>query len=470
MNTLIKWLKITNQYNKTDIDEKPSHLLLNGYTLYVKYENISIFNKKYSECLNNNENMYIVECRKPTFKLFFDLDFLLTESQYNKIYSDENIDMTNPETCNENVFLEFIEIINDVIYEYYEKYYDCIVTTADIKKVKKIYKNEENPENINSEELIKKGFHLHFPDICVNKNYALEIRKTCLVRLSKYGNMFSNSISDIVDEHVFVTSGLRLTGSRKGHFVSQTKEFVDEGRPYNLLFILSNNEINNVMFNSLKYNTEELVNKTSIITDAEFITNIKNNPNLECEENDKNDNDYNHYNDLNNTGNTNKLYAWKRLYKDDVRYIEIVRFFNIYVKDYTTKDLKRIFYSENESIYILCSQSKYCTNIGRNHNSEHIYFKLNRDGICQRCFCRCDTLDGRKHGYCKDYKSDIIPCTPQLKKVLNFKEFKVDKTKILKNNKINNSELNVNSVIDNLLNDWYNQFTNKEEIPRRRKK
>ena len=455
MNSLIKWLKVTNQFNKTDEDEKPSHLSLNGYTLYVKKENISIFNKKYSESLQNGDKMYIVECRKSIFKLFFDLDFLLTQDQYSLLTEKSQYDT-------EDVFLEFINIINDVIYEYYDRYYDCIVTTADIKKVKKICKNDYNPENFNSEELIKKGYHLHFPDICIDKNYALEIRKTCLTRLSKYKDVFYNSVADIVDEHVFVTSGLRLTGSNKGHYISQTKEFIDEGRPYKLLYILTNTEINEELFKELKNNMEELVNKTSIITSQEYITNIKNNPNLDCEETEYDSS----VNNLNNSGNSG---SWKRLQKDDVRHIEILRFFNIYVKDYTIKDIKRIFYSENECIYILCSQSKYCTNIGRNHNSEHIYFKLNKDGICQRCFCRCDTLDGRKHGYCKDYKSDIIPCTPQLKKILNFKDIKLDKTKILKNNKINNSDLNVNTVIDNLLSDWYNQFTNKTEIPRKRK-
>ena len=454
MNSLTKWLKVTNQFNKTDSDEKPSHLLLNGYTLYVKNDNISIFNKKYAESLLNNDKMYIVECRKKIFKLFFDLDFLLTEDQYS-LLTDENTDTDN------NIFIEFIKVINDVIFDYYERYYDCIITTAEIKKVKKICKNEENPENFKSEELIKKGFHLHFPDINIDKNYALEIRKTCLKHLSKYSDMFSNSIGDIVDEHVFVTSGLRLTGSNKGHFISQTKEFVDEGRPYNLLLTLTNNEINNEFNESLKNNMNELINKTSIITNEEFITNIKHNPNLDCDENENESE--------NSMGNLNNSGTWKRLDKNDIRHIEILRFFNIYVKDYTIRDIKRIFYSENESVYILCSQSKYCTNIGRNHKSEHIYFKLNRDGICQRCFCRCDTLDGRKHGYCKDYQSDNIPCTPQLKKVLNFKEIKVDQTKILKNNKINNSELNVNCVIDNLLNDWYNKFTNKKEIPRKRK-
>jgi hypothetical protein len=455
MNNLTKWLKITNQYQKIDDDEKPSHLLLNGYKLYIKDENLEIFNKKYSEAIMNGDKLYIVECKKNIFKLFFDLDFL---------YSNENEKETEYSENLNNTFIEFIQIINNVIYDFYEKYYDCIVTTADIKKVKKICKNEENPTNINSKEFIKKGFHLHFPDIKVNKNMALEIRKTCIQRLTKYKDLFENSINDIIDEHVFTGSGLRLTGSRKGHFIAQTKEFVDEGRSYNLLYVLKNNEKDNDMLNRLNENITELIDKTTIISTDNYITNIKNNPNLDCEYCDETE-----QNEDNNQGNFHDGSSWKRLKKDDIRYIEILRFFNIYVKNYTIKDIKRIFYSENESIFILCSQSKYCTNIGKNHNSEHIYFKLNREGICQKCFCRCDTLDGRKHGYCKDFESEFIQCTPQLRKVLNFKEIVIDKTKILKNNKNNNKEINLNSLFDDLRNDWYNQFTNKEKLPSKRK-
>ena len=178
MSLLTNWLKITNHYSQTDEDEKPSHLLLNGYKLYIKEENIEIFNKKYSEALKNNEYHYIVECRKSIFKLFFDLDFLITEDKY-KTYLSWFNNFNTPD----NIFLQFIKIINDVIYEFYNKYYDCIVTTADIKKVKKLIKNNDNPENIDSKELIKIGFHLHFPDININKNYALEIRKRCIYKL-----------------------------------------------------------------------------------------------------------------------------------------------------------------------------------------------------------------------------------------------------------------------------------------------
>lgn len=449
MDILTKWLKITNQFNPSDKndDVKPTHLLLNGYKLYIKSENMDIFYKKYSESIVNGDNLYIVECKKPIFKLFFDLDFLLTSEKYDEIVKNNN-----------HVFIEFIRIINDVIYDFYEQYYDCIVTTADIKKVQKLVKNEYNPDDINNKDFIKKGFHLHFPDINVNKNYALEIRKTCLMKLHKYKDEFENNISDIVDEHVFTTSGLRLTGSRKGHFISQTKEFVDEGRPYKLIYTLQNNELNEEQYNKMSNNYNDLIVKTSIISYEEYITNIKNNPNLECGDCNVEDEENNY-----------KTGSWTRLSKDDLRYIEICRFFNTYIKDYSVKDIKRIFCSENENVFILCSQSKYCTNIGKNHNSEHIYFKLNKDGICQKCFCKCNTMDGRKHGYCKDYSSTVIPCTPHIRKILNFKEIKNDKTKIQKNNKINIDDINVNGLFEDLRNEWYNQFTNKEKLPSKRR-
>ena len=353
---------------------------------------------------------------------------------------------------------------NNLYFKYVEKYgIDNVrgdifsretLPPIDIYYIKKIYKNEDNPENIDSIELIKKGVHLHFPDINVNKNMALEIRKACIPRLSSFKDKFENSISDILDESVFIKSGLRLTGSRKGHFISQTKEFIDEGRPYNLLFILKENLINEEMYNDYKYDIESLINRTSIITLDTFITNIKNNPNLNCDECDDEYDDDNF--DNNNDGNN-----WKRLNKSDIKYIEIENFFQIYVKQYTKKDIKRIFCSDNENVYILCSVSKFCTNIGKNHNSEHIYFKLTKDGICQKCFCKCDTLNGRQYGFCKDYSSPLIPCSPLLKKKLGFKDSKNDNNINIKKNDEN---LNVATLFDNLRDEWYNKFTNKQKL------
>lgn len=468
MDNLTKWLKITNQFSKDNEDSKPSHLMLNGYTLYVKNDNINIFNEKYAEVIEQDYNLYIVECKRNIFKLFFDLDFLLSKEKYDEVNKTDN------ET---NLFLEIIKIMNDVIYDFYGKYYDCIITTADIKIVKKLYKNVENPENVTHKEFIKKGFHLHFPDININKNYALEIRKTCIHRITKFKDEFENSINDIVDEHVFTSSGLRMTGSKKGHFVSKTKEFVCEGRPYKLLLTLKNNLVNTEFKTELENNLLMLINNTSIITDDTDITNIVNNPNLDnekcgnCDVYEEDCKDCKSCKDFDifDGPNTEKSGNWNRLHKNDPKHIAILKFFNTYIKDYSTKDIKRIYYLEDESVYIIYSHSTYCSNIGKNHNSEHIYFKLKKDGICQKCFCKCDTMDGRKWGFCKDYSSRVIPCTPHIRDILNFKEIKVDKTKIIKNNKVNTDDININALFDDLRNTWYNQFTNKEKLPSKRR-
>lgn len=456
MDILTKWLKITNQYNCNNEEKKPSHLLLNSGKLYVNNENIDIFYEKYTTSILNGDYHYIVECRKDIFRLFFDLDFLIRET-------DEK---TNVEK-NEEIFNEFIKIINDTIYDFYDAYYLCIVTTADIKKVKKIYKNDDNPENAVSKIFLKKGFHLHFPGISTNKTIALEIRKACIRNIkksNKFDDIFENTVEDIIDESVFKNSGLRLTGSRKGSYISQTKEFVDEGRPYNLLLVFKNNEIDIDEYNELSKNMLLLINKTSILSREQYVLNIKNNPNLECQ-NCENENENEYSNSLENINNSyDNPGTWKRLQIDDIRYTEIIEYFKIHMPRYSSKDIKRIFYSDNESVYILCSQSKYCTNIGKNHNSEHIYFKLTKEGISQRCFCRCDTLSGRKYGYCKDYGSNAVPCSNKLIKYLNFKE-----SQISKNNKqalfVNeNLKENKSSVIDNFATNLFNQFTNNFEL------
>jgi hypothetical protein len=59
-----------------------------------------------------------------------------------------------------------------------------------------------------------------------------------------------------------------------------------------------------------------------------------------------------------------------------------------------------------ERYYIINTSSRYCQNLQREHNSNGIYFVLNRTGLYQKCFCRCNTTEGRVSGKrCVDYHS-----------------------------------------------------------------
>ena len=59
------------------------------------------------------------------------------------------------------------------------------------------------------------------------------------------------------------------------------------------------------------------------------------------------------------------------------------------------------------------TNSKYCENLGRHHNSNHVYFHLDlkTNKLRQHCFCTCDTLKGRKNGLCSGFKgkTHVVP-------------------------------------------------------------
>ena len=60
----------------------------------------------------------------------------------------------------------------------------------------------------------------------------------------------------------------------------------------------------------------------------------------------------------------------------------------------------------NSQRALLKTNSKYCENLGRCHNSNHVYFYVNfrTNTIFQKCFCTCDTTKGRKSGECYQFK------------------------------------------------------------------
>jgi hypothetical protein len=50
-------------------------------------------------------------------------------------------------------------------------------------------------------------------------------------------------------------------------------------------------------------------------------------------------------------------------------------------------------------------------NLGRQHRSNHVYFRLDcqRDVLVQRCHCTCDTTEGRLSGQrCSEYEGVVV--------------------------------------------------------------
>ena len=410
MSEFDKW--IINKYVSKNSDEKYTHLLLNGGSLHIKEEHQEKFYEMYNKAYKI-QDLYIVEIRNETFNLFFDLDFLISNDELE--YEEYN------EKINEYIFE-----INKFINELYQIEYKLIITNAADKN---IIKNEKN--------LIKKGYHLHFKNIIINVEKVLEIRKILIKKIKMiYGDPFENSINDIIDASVFTKSGLRLTGSKK----------LNEGREYNLFKVLNNNLIDDVeYYNILLNNSLKLIKETSIITFIKEITKIDGIiPCLPCEDSEEE----------NEEESEKNIGSWIRLSSSSNEYLEIIRFFkNKKFKEYSVNDIKRIFKSNDGKIYNIWTKSKFCQNINRNHNSCGIFFRIDYNGLCQKCFCKCDTTEGRKYGYCKDYSSNYIELSPLLQKLLF-------------NNQKDKCEINITKInqIDEFRTLLYNNFTNKSPI------
>lgn len=56
----------------------------------------------------------------------------------------------------------------------------------------------------------------------------------------------------------------------------------------------------------------------------------------------------------------------------------------------------------------LTTNSRYCMNLGRDHNSNRVYFTCDVEGVFQHCFCNCDTSEGRKFGPCGVVKIPLL--------------------------------------------------------------
>ena len=54
------------------------------------------------------------------------------------------------------------------------------------------------------------------------------------------------------------------------------------------------------------------------------------------------------------------------------------------------------------------TDSRHCDNLGASHKKNHVFFEFDRTGCYQRCFCKCDTTEGRAHGRCADFRGRVV--------------------------------------------------------------
>lgn len=327
--------------------DKCTHLLLNGGKLFV--ENNTEFLDVYTQELEKGSKLYVVEKRPDVFKYMIDLDIL-----DNGFWDFDRI-------------LPFCKYIQKIVYDFFLTDLNMLILNANPKQ-----KNENT----------KSGYHLIWPRLFLKAEQALTLREAILQNIPTHITPPLNKWEDAIDSLVYLRNGYRMVGSDK---MINGKP---ENRVYNIVGVIdSQGNTRDQYLSRLKNNLGVLVKETSI---REVISNVQ-----EFEQIPK----------WFKGGSVLTQKNKKRFKATNVNSNILVKFIREKLPScYKHQNIKDIRKYEDGNLLVI-TDSRWCLNINRDHNSCGIYFLVTPRGVYQKCLCPCENLNGRIYGYCRDFTS-----------------------------------------------------------------
>ncbi len=412
---LDNWLKQNNYFKKNSENDSPTHLLYSGGTFYIPREKEYEFLTHYAAELSKKTKLYYVETRPKIFKYMVDID--ITDDHY----------WTTEEMIN------LISIIQKTVFEFFDTNQMTICCTSPVK---------------NKNDGMHTGIHLIWPNLYINSETALCIRRGIIQKLKESDIKINKSWEDIIDETIYTRNGYRMVGSDKMSHVTNSngiKEKIAENRPLSLLFVMdSEGNLSEKYYDRLNGNTKSLILETSIryVLDTYIEQGMNVNKFPTWLEEDPLEKSNLKSNKGKGEGPVGTVISSK-----DHQIIE--NFIKRNLPEKYSGSVKAVTRYPDKNLLIKTT-SRYCMNIGRNHNSCGIYFFASPVGIYQKCLCSCQKMDGRKNGLCLNYTSSCYKFDAETSSILfpdenkfNFNDDKKDKKNIKKNNKkIKSKELN----------------------------
>lgn len=426
-----------------------------GNCLLTKYGN---FLKNIGDDIDKGVVNYICEQRTPVFRMHTDLDILqspdeeltveilhtwVTEMQYvmNEFFGkvDDYIPLvSDTSVASSSTYLRLAAVV-------------CLAPSKNVEKNKKIW--------------TKTGVHIVWPYIFTNAKNAQTIRLGWLQHFEKKFGLrdTNNPWQDLFDLSVYTTNGLRMVGSDKMEKCpsckgKKAKDFVcangicngiegkySEGRVYRVVFAVQpistyndNTYVANMydkMLNEIKKSGFSEVLFTSIRTAKKDVTKLKMpdwyDPKYFSDEEEKHRSIFNptpterkKKRELiermpENQESFKRLLSKKHKMVADEKECAVVQTWlrdtnlppaakipDVY-RNTKIIDMIRLMGDDGYPFYFVRVDSSFCMNIRDEHNHNSIYFLINRHGLYQKCFCSCDTTEGRAFGLCKKYKSGL---------------------------------------------------------------
>ncbi len=368
---LRQWIK-NNKFDKSnEFCENVSHTTFDGQKYYVPNKFYSEFLLYYSKDLELGTKLYVIEARPYIFK--FMIDFDITDDHY---WTDEEV-------------IEISKISNEVIHKYLKNTYVSIIckTTGPKLKGTKIHT----------------GIHVIYPKLFVCSETARTLRNAILLILNDLEaiknrlNTIITNFSECLDERIYIKNGFRMIGSDK------LKDSEPENRTYWPICVLnSEGSFLQSYYSELKNNMYISVCETSTRFVPEYV----------------------YYNTPNGVDIIKPTWfkelpdpIYQKKVQKGILHLnsDIISLMNnfinnmgIYGHDVVQDIISANGYSNtgDQDVFFVKVRSKYCCNILKKHNSCGIYFIIFNHTLFQRCYCLCDNLSGRLHGYCKEYQSE----------------------------------------------------------------
>ena len=353
------WCKKQNFNNPRNL----SHVLMDGGVLSIPFDKLREFYEVYIQSVENGEKVFVVEQKTETYNFFMDVD-----------YKDD-----------EELSIDQVKCICQVIC-------DKVLTFSSVKCL--ITVSEPKPKD----NIIKTGIHLNWCGLVVNQEGAIQLMHHVVSTLEKIYS--SRDWTKIIDASVYGSlgtkgSGFRLPWSHKKAIHPECKgagcNLCDKGKivegEYRPIYMYDNGTLT---ISEENYVTMEQLVLATVRTEETTVTTI---PELVvlCQP-------------IRKRQTTEGDFTVTES-KDEIYNSELRSLLEIFIRKSMdgNEDIKVLTIFKFKNIYLLKTTSRYCENIRRNHNSNHVKIIIDNGFIFQRCFCRCETLDGRRLGFCKDF-------------------------------------------------------------------
>jgi hypothetical protein len=348
-----------------------SHVLMDGGVLSVPFDKLNDFYEKYIDAVQRGEKLYVVEQKSDTYNFFVDIDYK----------ADKPLEIDE--------IKDICKVICDKVKRHGGK--ECLISVAPPKQCG---------------TLVKTGVHLNWSGFIVDQASALALRDHILIALSTMNS--STDWSEIVDLAVYGNANRKTKGSgfrmpwsykRAKHNAcgGQGCEHCEKGKIDQLAYLPIFKYHPGPPFSAIleidQKPSVEVLKMSAVRTDAPQTVHVEP-PSVVVKE-----------------GTFTKEQTKDELHDEEVKLL---------IQDYIRKNLEgqqnsyitKLF--KHKQTFLVSTNSKYCENLKREHGSNHVWFIISGNEIIQKCFCRCETLWGRRDGFCKDFCGRRHLLTPNI--------------------------------------------------------